>query len=113
MNTVLKEHRFPSGQRLQIVQGDLTQEEVDAIVNAANAQLKRRGRGGGDFTRRAADQSESDEWCAGTAGDPCRTGLHEREACPAGPSSTLWARCGARVMKTASLPRRSPAPAPL
>ena len=43
MNTVLSEHVFPNGQRLQLVQGDITQEQVDAIVNAANAQLAHGG----------------------------------------------------------------------
>ena len=42
---------FPLRQRLQIVQGDLTQEEVDAIVNAANAQLKRGGGVAGAISR--------------------------------------------------------------
>ena len=36
MNTVLVEKRLPSNQTIQIVQGDITAEEVDAIVNAAN-----------------------------------------------------------------------------
>ena len=41
MNRILVERSLDSGQRLQIVQGDLTQERVDAIVNAANeAMLK-------------------------------------------------------------------------
>ena len=39
MNTVLKEHVFPTGQTIQIVQGDITTEQVDAIVNAANEHL--------------------------------------------------------------------------
>ena len=40
MNTVLVDRRFPSNQTIQIVQGDITIEEVDAIVNAANALEK-------------------------------------------------------------------------
>lgn len=32
-------HPFPSGQTLELVQGDITQEHVDAIVNAANEHL--------------------------------------------------------------------------
>ncbi|RPJ16319.1 MAG: macro domain-containing protein, partial [Chloroflexi bacterium] len=35
MNTLLAEHNLPTGQTVQIVQGDITVEEVDAIVNAA------------------------------------------------------------------------------
>jgi len=64
MNTVLKERILPTGQSLQIVQGDITIEEVDAIVNAANEHLQHGGgvawaiskRGGPDI------QKESDEW---------------------------------------------------
>jgi O-acetyl-ADP-ribose deacetylase (regulator of RNase III) len=43
MNTILHEHVFPNGQHLQLVQGDITLEQVDAIVNAANAQLAHGG----------------------------------------------------------------------
>ena len=39
MNRVVTEHLFPSGVRLQVVQGDITAESVDVIVNAANAHL--------------------------------------------------------------------------
>jgi O-acetyl-ADP-ribose deacetylase (regulator of RNase III) len=43
MNAILHEQIFPTGQRLQLVQGDITQEQVDAIVNAANARLAHGG----------------------------------------------------------------------
>ena len=43
MNTVLVEKRLPSNQTIQIVQGDITAEEVDAIVNAANEYLQHGG----------------------------------------------------------------------
>ena len=91
MNVVLKDHRFPSGQRLQIVQGDLTQEEVDAIVNAANAHLKHGGGVAGAISRRGGPQiqAESDEWVqqhgpvthaepayTGAGSLPCRTVIH-------------------------------------
>ena len=64
MNKVLKEHIFPTKQTIQIVQGDITIEEVDAIVNAANEHLQHGGgvawaishKGGPDV------QKESDAW---------------------------------------------------
>src|SRR5688572_10003455 len=64
MNIVLKEFLFPSGQRLQIVQGDLTQENVDAIVNAANARLQHGGGVAAAISRRGGPQilAESDAW---------------------------------------------------
>ena len=64
MNQVLKEHVFPSGQRLRIVQGDITVETVDAIVNAANAYLKHGGGVAAAISRRGGPQvqEESDTW---------------------------------------------------
>ena len=64
MNNVLKEHVLPTGQTIQIVQGDITTEKVDAIVNAANEHLQHGGgvawaiskKGGSDI------QKESDAW---------------------------------------------------
>ena len=64
MNAVLLEKKLPSDQTIQIVQGDITTEEVDAIVNAANERLQHGGgvawaiskKGGPDIQR------ESDEW---------------------------------------------------
>jgi O-acetyl-ADP-ribose deacetylase (regulator of RNase III) len=43
MNKILHTHTYTSGQQLELVQGDITQEKVDAIVNAANAQLRHGG----------------------------------------------------------------------
>ncbi len=40
MNQVLKEFNLNPSQQVQIVQGDITEEAVDAIVNAANAHLQ-------------------------------------------------------------------------
>jgi len=64
MNKVLAERVLPSGQTIQIVQGDLTAETTDAIVNAANEHLSHGGgvawaivQGGGDVI-----QKESNEW---------------------------------------------------
>jgi O-acetyl-ADP-ribose deacetylase (regulator of RNase III) len=64
MNRVLREAKLESGQLLQIVQGDLTQENVGAIVNAANERLKHGGGVAGAIVRRGGRviQSESDQW---------------------------------------------------
>jgi O-acetyl-ADP-ribose deacetylase (regulator of RNase III) len=43
MNRVMKTIPYPSGQRLEVVHGDLTQEPVEAIVNAANQHLAHGG----------------------------------------------------------------------
>jgi O-acetyl-ADP-ribose deacetylase (regulator of RNase III) len=64
MNTVLKERRLPTSQILQIVQGDITTEEVDAIVNAANEHLQHGGGVAWAISKRGgpAIQKESNEW---------------------------------------------------
>ncbi len=64
MNRVLSERSLPSGQTLQIVQGDITAETTDAIVNAANADLQHGTGVAGAVTRRGgpAIQQESDAW---------------------------------------------------
>ena len=64
MNSVLVEHVLPAGQTIQIVQGDITIEEVDAIVNAANEQLQHGGGVAWAISKKggAAIQNESDDW---------------------------------------------------
>ena len=64
MNTVLTERILSTGQTLQIVQGDITTEVVDAIVNAANEHLKHGGGVAWAIVRRGGDviQKESDKW---------------------------------------------------
>lgn len=64
MSQVLRERHYPNGRRLQIAQGDLTAEAVDAIVNAANRYLQHGGGVAGAISHRGGPviQAESDEW---------------------------------------------------
>jgi O-acetyl-ADP-ribose deacetylase len=64
MNTVLVERKLPSNQTIQIVQGDITIEEVDAIVNAANEFLQHGGGVAGTISKNGgpAIQTESNAW---------------------------------------------------
>ena len=64
MNKVLVEKRLPAGQIIQIVQGDITFEDVDAIVNAANERLQHGGGVAWAISRKGgpAIQKESDQW---------------------------------------------------
>ena len=64
MNRVLAEKRLSADQIIQIVQGDITTEEVDAIVNAANAHLQHGGGVAWAISRKGgpAIQTESDQW---------------------------------------------------
>lgn len=66
MNQVIWETKLPGGRSLQIVQGDLTEERVDAIVNAANRHLAHGGGVAGAIVRRGGRQiqAESDAWVA-------------------------------------------------
>jgi putative ATPase len=53
-----------TGQTIQVCHGDLTQEHVDAIVNAANSRLAHGGGVAGAILRRGGKiiQQESDDW---------------------------------------------------
>jgi len=64
MNSVLVERTLSTGQTLKIVQGDITTEEVDAIVNAANEHLQHGGGVAWAIVRRGGNviQQESDKW---------------------------------------------------
>ena len=64
MNSTLVEHILPAGQTIQIVQGDITIEAVDAIVNAANEFLQHAGGVARTISRQGgpAIQKESDAW---------------------------------------------------
>jgi len=62
MTAILFEHRLAHSLALRIVKGDLTAEEVDAIVNAANSRLSHGGGVAGVIARKGGPiiQEESD-----------------------------------------------------
>ncbi len=64
MSNLLREHTLSGGQVIQMVQGDLTLEKVDAIVNAANSYLQHGGGVAWAILQRGGDviQDESDAW---------------------------------------------------
>lgn len=64
MNSALVEKKIATGQSLQIVQGDIAIDEVDAIVNAANEHLQHGGGVAWAIVRRGGDmiQEECDRW---------------------------------------------------
>lgn len=64
MNPILAEKALPSGQTLQLVLGDITAEETDAIVNAANRHLQHGAGVAGAILRTGGPiiQQESDRW---------------------------------------------------
>jgi putative ATPase len=68
------EQRLPNGRIVRIVQGDLTAEKVDAIVNAANERLAHGGGVAGAIVSRGGReiQEESHRWVA--ANGPVPTG---------------------------------------
>ncbi len=91
MSTPIAQHTLPSGQTLWLCHGDLTEEAVAAIANAANAQLAHGGGLAGAIIRRGGQtiQAESDAWVRqhGPAGHdrpaltgagrlPCRKVIH-------------------------------------
>ncbi len=64
MNSVIREKKFGTGATIQLVQGDITEERVEAIVNAANAQLAHGAGVAGAIVRKGGRQIqvESDQW---------------------------------------------------
>ena len=91
MRQVLYEQTLESGQVICVVQGDLTAETVDAIVNAANERLMHGGGVAGAISRRGgpAIQHESTAWVrehgpvptgsaaiTGAGSLPCRYVIH-------------------------------------
>jgi O-acetyl-ADP-ribose deacetylase (regulator of RNase III) len=91
MSTRLKNIRFSSGQAFTLARGDLTQEKVDAIVNAANERLLHGGGIAALIVNRGGKviQAESNTWVREhglvsheapaytSAGDlPCRYVIH-------------------------------------
>jgi O-acetyl-ADP-ribose deacetylase (regulator of RNase III) len=64
MSTILRQKKFLFGQAFQIVHGDITQEQVDAIVNAANRRLIHGGGVAGVIVSRGGSriQQESNDW---------------------------------------------------
>jgi O-acetyl-ADP-ribose deacetylase len=64
MSDILAERFLSTGQTVQIAQGDITLEEVDAIVNAANEHLQHGGGVAWAIVRRGGEaiQDESDAW---------------------------------------------------
>ncbi|MCR4406288.1 MAG: macro domain-containing protein [Anaerolineae bacterium] len=74
MREVLFEHQTEAGQIIRVVRGDLTDEQVDAIVNAANEYLAHGGGVAGAIVRRGgySIQEESNRWVREHG--PVRTG---------------------------------------
>ena len=66
MNQTVKTYIYPTGQKLLIVNGDLTSEKVDAIVNAANERLLHGGGIAALIARRGGAKviQESANWIA-------------------------------------------------
>ena len=64
MSRVVARHEFSPQRCCLLAQGDITEEQVDAIVNAANSRLLHGGGVAGAIVRRGGYgiQTESDAW---------------------------------------------------
>jgi len=64
MDNVRRTAPLPGGRKLELVEGDITAEHVDAIVNAANQHLQHGGGVAGAIARAGGPQiqRESDQW---------------------------------------------------
>jgi O-acetyl-ADP-ribose deacetylase (regulator of RNase III) len=64
MSQLLRQSQLPGRQLLQVAQGDITSEQVDAIVNAANAHLQHGGGVAAAIVRRGGReiQRQSNQW---------------------------------------------------
>ncbi len=76
MARIVREMRTEAGQIVRVVHGDLTEEAVDAIVNAANSQLAHGGGVAGAIVRRGGPeiQRESDALAPVSVGGAVITG---------------------------------------
>lgn len=64
MNVILRESFITPHRKFQFVRGDITEEEVDVIVNAANSSLQHGGGLAGIISRKGGMviQKESNQW---------------------------------------------------
>lgn len=91
MSKLVAEQTLETDQVLRLIHGDLTEARVDAIVNAANAQLVHGGGVAGSIVRKGGEeiQTESDAWVrehgpvahnrpaiTGAGSLPCRYVIH-------------------------------------
>ncbi|MCK4893914.1 MAG: hypothetical protein GQ561_02390 [Calditrichae bacterium] len=76
MNVEVKQKDIAQGKKLKLIKGDITEEMVDAIVNAANSHLKHGGGVAGAIVRKGGQviQEESDRISPVPVGEAAITG---------------------------------------